>query len=60
MPPVSDAQRKAMYAAKAGRGKLGIPKKVAEEFTSEDPGGKLPKKVKKDPGEAKERRGGYD
>ncbi len=60
MPPLSESQRRAMRAAASGKGKLGIPKKVAEEFDAADPGGKLPKKVKKDPGEAKERRGGYD
>lgn len=46
-PPVSQAQRGAMYAAAAGKSTLGIPKKVGEEFTAKDPGGKLPKHVKK-------------
>ncbi len=41
-PPVSEAQRKAMFAAKAGNSTLGIPKKVGEEFAKADPGGKLP------------------
>lgn len=31
-PPVSEAQRRAMYAAREGRSTLGIPKKVGEEF----------------------------
>lgn len=49
MPPVSQAQRKAMFAAKAGKSTLGIPKKVGADFAAADPGGKLPeyKKPKK-------------
>lgn len=31
-PPVSEAQRRAMYAAAGGHSTLGIPKKVGEEF----------------------------
>ena len=31
-PPVSEAQRRAMYAAAEGKSNLGIPKKVGEEF----------------------------
>jgi len=31
-----------MYAAKSGKSTLGIPKKVGEEFTAADKGGKLP------------------
>ena len=31
-PPVSEPQRKAMFAAREGRSTLGIPKKVGEEF----------------------------
>jgi hypothetical protein len=31
-PPVSEPQRKAMYAAAAGHSTLGIPKNVGEEF----------------------------
>lgn len=31
-PPVSEKQRRAMYAAREGRSTLGIPKKVGEEF----------------------------
>lgn len=45
MPPVSEAQRRAMAAAKAGNSTLGIPKKVGAEFIAADPGGKLPGKV---------------
>jgi hypothetical protein len=32
MPPVSEKQRRAMYAAAEGKSRLGIPKKVGEEF----------------------------
>jgi hypothetical protein len=46
MPPVSQAQRRAMYAATAGHSTLGIPQKVGAEFVAADPGGKLPGKVK--------------
>ena len=42
MPPVSQAQRRAMRAAAAGKSTLGIPKKVGKEFSDADPGGKLP------------------
>jgi uncharacterized protein len=31
-PPVSEAQRRAMFAAASGHSKLGIPKKVGKEF----------------------------
>ena len=44
MPPVSQAQRAAMHAAAEGHSALGIPKKVGQEFSSADPGGKLPKR----------------
>lgn len=44
MPPVSQAQRRAMRAAAAGKSTLGIPKKVGKEFSAADPGGKLPKR----------------
>lgn len=47
MPPVSEAQRKAMYAAKSGKSTLGIPKSVGREFVKADKGGKLPKRAKK-------------
>jgi len=47
MPPKSEAQRKAMYAAAKGKSTLGIPKKVAREFVAADKGGKLPKRKTK-------------
>jgi hypothetical protein len=43
VPPVSEAQRRAMRAAASGKSTLGIPKKVGKEFSAADPGGKLPK-----------------
>lgn len=43
-PPVSQAQRKAMWAAASGNSTLGIPAKVGKEFANADPGGKLPAK----------------
>ena len=46
MPPVSQAQRGAMYAAAAGKSTLGIPKKVGAEFVAADKPGKLPEKKK--------------
>ena len=46
-PPVSEAQRRAMWAAKEGHSTLGIPKKVGAEFAAADKGGKLPEKKKK-------------
>jgi hypothetical protein len=46
MPPVSEAQRKAMYAAAKGKSTLGIPKKVGKEFVKSDKPGKLPKRKK--------------
>jgi hypothetical protein len=45
MPPRSEQQRKAMYAAASGNSTLDIPKKVGKEFVASDPGGKLPKRV---------------
>lgn len=45
--PKSQAQRGAMHAAAAGKSTIGIPKKVGAEFVKGDPGGKLPKAVKK-------------
>ena len=48
MPMESEAQRAAMHAAAAGKGELGIPRKVAAEFVREDEGGKLPKRKRKD------------
>lgn len=47
MPAVSEAQRKAMYAAAAGKSTLGIPKKVGKEFVAATPAGKLPKRAPK-------------
>lgn len=47
MPPESQAQRRAMYAASEGHSALGIPKKVGKEFVSADKPGKLPEKVKR-------------
>jgi hypothetical protein len=44
MPPRSEQQRKAMYAAAQGKSTLGIPKKVANEYIAADKGGKLPKR----------------
>ena len=50
MPPRSQKQRNLMFAAKndpAVRKRTGISKSVAQDFTSSDPGGKLPKYTKK-------------
>ena len=47
MPPKSEAQRRAMRAAEAGKSTLGIPRRVGKEFDKADKGGKLPEKVKK-------------
>ena len=47
MPPVSAAQRRAMYAAEAGHSTLGIPQKVGAEFVAADKPGKLPERVGK-------------
>ena len=44
MPPVSQAQRKAMFAAAAGKSTLGISKKVGEDFSKSDKGGSYPRK----------------
>jgi hypothetical protein len=49
MPMKSEAQRGAMFAAKAGKSTLGIPKKVGAEFAAKDKGGKLPPKAKPNP-----------
>ncbi len=46
MPPVSEAQRRAMFAAKAGKSNIGIPQKVGAEFVKADKGGKLPMRKK--------------
>ncbi len=50
MPPKSEKQRKAMRAAASGKSTLGIPKKVGQEFSAADPGGKLPQKKRKKKG----------
>ena len=47
MPPVSEVQRRAMYAAKAGKSNIGIPQKVGAEFVAADKPGKLPMRAKK-------------
>ena len=44
MPPKSEAQRRAMFSAAAGKSTLGIPQKVGKEFAKADKGGKLPKR----------------
>jgi len=45
-PPVSEAQRRAMWAAKSGHSTLGIPQSVGKEFAEADPGGKLPSRAR--------------
>jgi hypothetical protein len=47
MPAVSEAQRRAMYAAKAGKSTLGIPQSVGADFVAATPPGKLPAKAPK-------------
>ena len=48
VPVVSEAQRRAMYAAKEGKSTLGIPKSVGADFIAATPAGtKLPEKVSK-------------
>jgi hypothetical protein len=47
MPLVSQQQRKAMYAAAAGKSTLGIPRKVGAEFVKSDKPGKLPRRARK-------------
>ena len=37
VPYVSDMQRRAMYAAAAGKSTLGIPKKVGQDFVAAGP-----------------------
>ena len=45
MPPVSQAQRRLMYAAAAKKeGAGGVSQKVAQEFTAADKPGKLPER----------------
>jgi 8-oxo-dGTP pyrophosphatase MutT (NUDIX family)/preprotein translocase subunit Sec61beta len=48
MPVVSEAQRRAMFAAAAGHGHLGISEHVGREFANADPGGHLPARTAKD------------
>jgi hypothetical protein len=38
----SEAQRRAMFAAKAGNSSVGIPRAVGADFADHDQGGKLP------------------
>jgi hypothetical protein len=47
VPPKSQAQRKAMYAAASGHSTLGIPKSVGKDFTDADRPGKLPARITK-------------
>ena len=49
MPPVSQAQRRAMYAAAEGKSKIGISRKVGAEFEAADRGGKLPARARSKP-----------
>lgn len=49
MPATSEAQRRAMYAAKAGKSTLGIPKAVGADFVAATPPGKLPARAPKKP-----------
>ena len=50
MPPVSEAQRRLMWAAASKKGGVGgVSQSVGKEFAGADPGGKLPKKKKKAP-----------
>lgn len=47
MPPVSQSQRRLMYAAAAKKGGAGgVSQKVAKEFVASDAPGKLPEKSK--------------
>lgn len=47
MPPVSQQQRKLMWAAASKKGGVdGVPQKVGKDFAAADPGGKLPKRAK--------------
>jgi len=43
-PPVSKAQRRAMYAAAEGHSKIGIPRSVGKEFTKNDHAHNLPER----------------
>lgn len=53
MPPVSQAQRGAMYAAAEGRSTISIPKKIGKEFTATDKRGKLPARKKASAGRSR-------
>lgn len=55
MPPKSEAQRRLMHAAAKGEVE-GVPASVGREFVEADPGGKLPKRLKKRP----KKKGQYD
>lgn len=47
MPPVSQAQRRLVYAAASKKGGVGgMPQSVAKEFVAADEPGKLPEKAK--------------
>lgn len=47
MPPVSQAQRRLMYAAASKKGGVdGVPQSVGKEFTDADKPGKLPARKK--------------
>ena len=45
MPAVSEAQRRAMWAAAEGRSTLGIPQEVGKEFVGADSEGETPKGI---------------
>jgi len=48
MPPVSQAQRRLMYAAASKKGGVdGVPQSVAKDFVAADKPGKLPAHVAK-------------
>lgn len=48
MPPISQAQRRLMYAAASKKGGAGgVSQAVAKEFTEADKPGKLPEKKSK-------------
>ncbi len=48
MPPVSEAQRRLMWAASSKKGGVdGVSQKVGKEFAKADEGGELPEKVRR-------------
>ena len=50
MPPVSEAQRRLMWAAASKKGGVGgVSQAVGKDFAGADPGGKLPAHKDKDP-----------